>query len=550
MNSVRFWQTKVSYGDTHNVTRRCVTDELICGSHPRAHVKIPHPAPMVLFTIERIEKNGKILYHFETDHKEVEIQVWGKFQHLTELETTELPKVRYQSTLVEIGDISDERKPLTFEPEKWAAQSVRHETGVYALWHLCDGVLSESTLIRSGQTSAPLKSGYRVLWNDQDPMTLQLIEYDGVSRRIDMKAGRLGVPRAYVDNNLFIVTKVPDKTKIADINPELAPMQGDRFKKIVTAAGATWLLLMSLLQFMPKTPDAEPQLENLSPEIAKIILEAPKAVDGGDGVRGGGGEVTATHKDKRGGSGLESNLIKESSGPDEVVVREKGALAALTKAEKVVGSGVMKALEVTGKLATALSALDEGMKSGKIKAAGIPSFGATGGGKGSAKGVLGALGSIGGGGAAGGGIGIGGVGTQGFGGGGGGGKGGGFGTGVGAGLGKGEGMRNVAFDSDNINVRGGLERSEVEAVIQENLSQIRYCYNRGLRNNPGLNGKVTSDFTIAADGSVRISRIMASTLGTTEVEDCIKSRIASWKFPQPRGGGDVVVKYPFLFKAN
>jgi hypothetical protein len=209
----------------------------------------------------------------------------------------------------------------------------------------------------------------------------------------------------------------------------------------------------------------------------------------------------------------------------------------------------MLALAATSKVANALSALDEGMKSGKIKAAGIPSFGG-GLGKGSALGVLGALGKVGRGGSGGGGVGIGGVGTQGGGGGGGGGTGNGFGTGVGSGLGKGEGQRTVAFDSDNVAIRGGLERSEVEAVIQENISQIRFCYNRGLRNNPQLSGKVTSAFTIQGDGGVKLSRIQGSTIAVSEVEDCIKNKIASWKFPQPRGGGEVVVSYPFLFKSN
>jgi TonB family protein len=108
----------------------------------------------------------------------------------------------------------------------------------------------------------------------------------------------------------------------------------------------------------------------------------------------------------------------------------------------------------------------------------------------------------------------------------------------------------VEFDSGASSIAGGLERSEVEAVIRENISQIRFCYNRGLRNNPNLEGKVTSNFVIGADGSVRTSRLAGSSLGSAEVEDCIKDRVASWRFPQPRGGGQVQVNYPFLLKAN
>lgn len=548
MRMERFWQSKVTFGNESNVVRRFRAEELICGSHPRAHVRMPKPAPMVLFTIERIEENGKPLLRFETECTDVEIEVWGKFQHLTEFQAVKIPRILYQGQIVEISEISDERQSMMFQPERWAAEAVEYEPNYYALWHICDGVLAEAVLMEKNKPTAVLRNGYRVMWSESNPFVLQLFENNGVPRSIEMKPGRLGAPRAQIDNNVFVVTRVPDKNKVAQLKTPKITLEENKLKQWLLGVGATWILLASLFQFMPKAPQEE-TLENLPANLAKIILEAPKAVDGGNGMRGGGGVEHVASKDSRGGSGLEAQQIKANSGADEAVVKDKGALAALTKAEKVVGTGVMRALEATGKIASALSALDEGMKSGKIKAAGIPGFGASSG-RGSALGVLGALGKVGSGGAGAGGVGMGGVGTKGFGGGGGGGTGNGFGTGVGSGLGKGEGLRTVAFDSDNVAVRGGLERSEVEAVIQENLSQIRFCYNRGLRNNPSMSGKVTSNFTISGDGGVKTSRIMGSTLAAGEVEDCIKTKIASWKFPLPRGGGEVVVSYPFLFKSN
>jgi TonB family protein len=100
------------------------------------------------------------------------------------------------------------------------------------------------------------------------------------------------------------------------------------------------------------------------------------------------------------------------------------------------------------------------------------------------------------------------------------------------------------------NVQGGLSRSEVDAVVKQNLAQIRFCYNRGLRAYPDMSGRVVSNFVIAADGKVKTSRIKQSSLGAAEVENCIKSKVASWAFPQPRGGGEVVVNYPFLLRSN
>jgi len=547
MNDVRFWQSIVTFDNNHKVVRRFRADEIVCGSHPRAQLHVSHPAPSVLFTVERIVENGKEMLRFETDCSDVQIEVLGTYQHLTEFQAEKLPAILYKDQKIHLSEISNERTQLRFQPEKWAAEATHYEPDYFALWHIADGVLAEAVLMEKNKPSALLKNGYRILWNEKNPMELQLIEFDGIAQKIEMKPGRLGAPRAQVGTNVFVVTRVPDKHKLLEIPSAQMPANESRLNRYLLAGAATWMLLISLLQFVPITPKEE-TLEDMPAGIAKIILEAPKAVDGGDRFRGGGGQETVARNDRRGGSGLEAQKMNENSG-EEVVVRDKGALAALSKAEKVVGAGVMKALEVTGKLASALSALDEGMKSGKIKTAGIGSFGTRPGG-GSANGVLGALGKIGSGGAGGQGVGMGGVGTKGFGGGGGGGQGNGFGTGVGSGLGKGEGARTVAFDSDNVAVRGGLERSEVDAVIQENLSQIRFCYNRGLRGNPSLNGKVTSAFTIGGDGVVKVSRISTSTLAASEVENCIMSKVASWKFPEPRGGGEVIVNYPFLFKSN
>lgn len=94
---------------------------------------------------------------------------------------------------------------------------------------------------------------------------------------------------------------------------------------------------------------------------------------------------------------------------------------------------------------------------------------------------------------------------------------------------------------------GALDRSLIDEVIKRNMSQIRYCYQRGLTREHSLAGKVTAKFVIGADGQVSRSDIKSSTLGDAEVDACIARRILSFQFPEPRGGGVVIVSYPFLF---
>lgn len=97
-------------------------------------------------------------------------------------------------------------------------------------------------------------------------------------------------------------------------------------------------------------------------------------------------------------------------------------------------------------------------------------------------------------------------------------------------------------------VLGALDRSLIEAVIKRHLAQIRYCYQRELSKQPDLAGKVTVKFVIAADGSVHEANVKASTLGNPTVEECLVNRFLRMQFPAPKGGGIVIVSYPFEFK--
>ncbi len=97
-------------------------------------------------------------------------------------------------------------------------------------------------------------------------------------------------------------------------------------------------------------------------------------------------------------------------------------------------------------------------------------------------------------------------------------------------------------------VEGGLEMSQIEAVIQQNIGQIYYCYEKGLQAQPGLNGRVFSEFVINGSGRVQVAQVGRSSLNSASVEKCMMSKIKGWKFPKPHGNVDVNVSYPFTLK--
>jgi hypothetical protein len=99
-------------------------------------------------------------------------------------------------------------------------------------------------------------------------------------------------------------------------------------------------------------------------------------------------------------------------------------------------------------------------------------------------------------------------------------------------------------------VDGGLDKEAIARVIRSQLGQIRYCYERQLSASPDLYGKILIKFTIGAAGSVVAQAVGTTSLNNAMVEGCILRRVAGWQFPTPKGGTNVLVTYPFLFKST
>jgi len=127
------------------------------------------------------------------------------------------------------------------------------------------------------------------------------------------------------------------------------------------------------------------------------------------------------------------------------------------------------------------------------------------------------------------------------------GKGAGYGNGEKAGV-KGQGQAFVSMDVAGAAVDEGLTKDEVGEVIHRHLSEVRYCYESAMIRTPDLEGKLMVNFTIGGNGVVKSTEVKSSTLPDPRLDDCILRRLTTWKFPLPRGGIDVAVTYPFIFK--
>ncbi len=143
---------------------------------------------------------------------------------------------------------------------------------------------------------------------------------------------------------------------------------------------------------------------------------------------------------------------------------------------------------------------------------------------------------------AGGGLGLGSIGTIGH----------GAGTGTGQGFGGGGGRLGGSHVSTAPRIRmgattvsGRLPKEVVQRIVRQNFGRFRLCYERGLQQNPNLEGRVAVSFSISQTGAVEDARNGGSSLPDASVVACIVSAFRGLSFPRPESGRARVI-YPMM----
>ncbi len=116
------------------------------------------------------------------------------------------------------------------------------------------------------------------------------------------------------------------------------------------------------------------------------------------------------------------------------------------------------------------------------------------------------------------------------------------------GIANGKGGAFVPVEPGGIKADTGLTKNEIGEVIYRKRSEVRYCYEAALIRKTGLEGKVVVQFTIMASGLVKTAAVEDSSVDDPILEQCIINHLKRWKFPKTRGGVEVGVSYPFVFK--
>jgi len=96
---------------------------------------------------------------------------------------------------------------------------------------------------------------------------------------------------------------------------------------------------------------------------------------------------------------------------------------------------------------------------------------------------------------------------------------------------------------------GKIDNGAVAAVFGRRKGAIKACYEKELRRNPSLNGRITLRFTIGTSGRITSINASQNTTGDEAIASCIISKVQDWKFDPPTGGA-VTFTYPFILEAR
>lgn len=97
-------------------------------------------------------------------------------------------------------------------------------------------------------------------------------------------------------------------------------------------------------------------------------------------------------------------------------------------------------------------------------------------------------------------------------------------------------------------VDGDLSQAAISRVLSRQKKALRDCYERALKRDRSLKGKIVIRFEIMENG--RTSNIeIDDQMGNSGVARCIRGRVKYWRFPKP-AGGTVFVDVPLVFQPS
>jgi TonB family protein len=103
-------------------------------------------------------------------------------------------------------------------------------------------------------------------------------------------------------------------------------------------------------------------------------------------------------------------------------------------------------------------------------------------------------------------------------------------------------------DGDAVGGTGEFDAKLVVAEIKKRIGAIKACYERELRRNPTLQGKIAVQFTIEQSGTISKATATENSTNDPNVASCVVEAVKRIRFNPGPEGGSVTFAYPFVFQ--
>jgi len=97
---------------------------------------------------------------------------------------------------------------------------------------------------------------------------------------------------------------------------------------------------------------------------------------------------------------------------------------------------------------------------------------------------------------------------------------------------------------------GGGDKKAIRATINHRTGALQHCYNKALRTQPDLSGKMSFAIVINVMGSVTSVVVEEDTLGDASVKACAKAKIKGWRFPMNGADEGADVSFSVVFSGS
>ncbi len=94
---------------------------------------------------------------------------------------------------------------------------------------------------------------------------------------------------------------------------------------------------------------------------------------------------------------------------------------------------------------------------------------------------------------------------------------------------------------------GTIDPKEVKTFMNAHFSEVKACYERRLKTNSMLEGKLDLNISVSSSGKVKAVTVNQNTVRDRDMLACVRRTIFGWRFPKPKGGHVVIAK-TFNFK--